>query len=160
MLDQLIDLGVQVVLHTSYRHTIRHTTARMLIDLPPEIINLITDLLSPIPPKSPDRVLQSRPHFSPNQEYDQDRRRIAIYDASGTAGGYETDVVRFAMADPYIARCIAKCGRRVEVDAVIIDRLGVVPCVAEEVRWMVKYVIVTLCAKGKNRRCLSVDFHL
>jgi hypothetical protein len=137
---------LQVMLHTSYRHSDRHrtarATARMLLDLSPEIINLITDILSPRPPKNSSRILHSCPHFA----HDQNQDRLAVYDVSETPGGYETDVVRFAMAHPYVAKCIENCGRRIEVDATVmegLEELGVVPCmssVPEEVRRIVRYV--------------------
>jgi hypothetical protein len=119
----------------------------MLLNLPPEIINLITDILSPRSPKNPSRILQSCPHFA----HDQNQDRLAIYDVSETPGGYETDVVRFTMAHPYIAKCIENCGRRIEVDATVVEGLGVVLYVPERFRQLVKYVFsFHLNAKGSE----------
>jgi hypothetical protein len=105
----------------------------MLLDLPPEIINSITDHLA-LPLKR--QVSDSCPHFP----HDQKQDRLTVYDASETSKSYETDVLRFAMADPYIANCMEDSGRQIEADATVVKDLGVVPCVPEEVRWTVKYV--------------------
>jgi hypothetical protein len=107
----------------------------MLLDLPAEIINLITDHLS-LPPKGSHQGPKSCPNFP----HEHDRARLTLYDASKTSAGYESDVLHFAMADPYIAKCMEKSGRQIEVDATVVKGLGVVPCAPEEVRRMVKYV--------------------
>lgn len=75
----------------------------MLLDLPPEIINCITNHLA-VPLKG--RVSDSCPHFSHGQTQD----RLALYDVSETSKNYESDVLRFAMADPYIVNCMEKSG--------------------------------------------------
>jgi hypothetical protein len=108
---------------------------KMLLDLPPEIINLITDHLS-LPPKNSRRISESCPHFS----HDQNQDRLALYDASETSTDFEADVLRFAMAHPYIASCMENSGQQFEVDTTVIDGLGVVPRVPEQFRGIVKYV--------------------
>jgi hypothetical protein len=105
----------------------------MLLDLPAEIIHLIIDHLS-IPPKNPRQVPDLCPHFS----HDQNQRRLTLYDASETSANYEADVLRFAMADPYIASCIENSGRKFEVDTTVLDGLGVVPRAPERFRRIVK----------------------
>lgn len=106
----------------------------MLLDLPAEIINLITDYLS-LPPKSRRQVRDLCPRFS----HEQNQGRLTLYDASETSANFEADVLRFAMAHRYIASCIENSGRHFEVDTTVIDGLGVVPRVPEQFRRIVKY---------------------
>jgi hypothetical protein len=119
-------------------------THRMLLDLPPEIINSITDHLA-LPLKR--QIPESCPHFS----HDQKDGRLAIYDASESSASYETDVLRFALVHPYIAKCMENSGRQIEADATVVEGLGVLPCAPEEVRQLVKYVPDALVSINKDR---------
>lgn len=146
----------------------------VLFDLPPELINIIVGHLSP--PSELSRV------YSQNFHYDDDHlcpcfpkedcnRQLVLYDAryEHLRMQYETDVLRFAIAHPYIAQCISVGGWSGAVDALmLLDRkdLGIIPCVPEELRNMVRYVLFWFpedfqflaLADLLNRHCRKINF--
>jgi hypothetical protein len=120
-----------------------------LFDLPPKLINVIVGHLSP-----PSDISRG---YSQNSYYDDPllcpcfpkedcNRQLVLYDAryEHLKLHYETDVLRFAIAHPYIARCISVGGWSGAVDTLMLAHrkdLGIIPCVPEELRRMVRYVL-------------------
>jgi hypothetical protein len=118
-----------------------------LLDLPPELINLIFDWLVPlygwvdtsVDPFDPLGYCYCDSQWDPIHE-----RWLYDIEASRFPEDYETDFLQFAMAHPYITWCIANGGWQGVVDAFLLverEDLGVFPCVSKEIRDMVRYVL-------------------
>jgi hypothetical protein len=122
-----------------------NTTRKMLLDLPSELINVITGHLAPRP-KWP-RVLGHCPFEActclPDEDLD---RQLLLYNVpfSGPLDktkSYATDTLRLATADPYIARCIANGGWQGVVEMSNSVDLDVVRRIPEEFRGVIRYVL-------------------
>jgi hypothetical protein len=119
-----------------------------LFDLPPELINVIVGHLSP-PSEISRGYSQSyyydEPHLCQCFPKEDCNRQLVLCDArrEHLKMQYETDVLRFALAHPFIAQCIAIGGWSGAVDTLMLlkrKELGIIPCVPEELRGMVRYV--------------------
>jgi hypothetical protein len=111
----------------------------MLLDLPPELINVIVGYLAP-----PSILLRLGPcgiqacYCGPQED---DHRQLVLYDLRRISNPHETDVMRFAMAHPYLIECILDGGRQVVVDAVTIfskKEFGVAPRIPTRFRGLVR----------------------
>jgi hypothetical protein len=104
----------------------------MLLDLPPELIDLIVGYLDrPFAVHRCSCFLQDDPD-----------RQLALYDQYKMA--HETDALHFGMAYPFILQCIANGGWRGAIDAMCFRRgndIRVIPYVPEGFRGMVRCVI-------------------
>lgn len=106
----------------------------MLLDLPPELINLIVGYLA-----RPSSASHRCPCFAQNDT----NRQLDIYDNQASA--YETDALHFGLAHAYIEQCIVNGGWRGVVDALCFSRgkdIRLIPCVPDGFRGMIGYVLV------------------
>jgi hypothetical protein len=114
----------------------------MLLDLPPELINLIVGHLA-----HPSSIPRTHGHDNGVEACwcipEEDDRELVLYDGESAERerAYETDALHFGMAHPYIADCIANGGWIGVVDVLYrrgLEGSHVIPCVSEEYRGMVK----------------------
>jgi hypothetical protein len=118
-----------------------------LLDLPPELINVVVGHLAPSSAVPLNEAFDSS-QSCPCIPQEDPNRQLVLYNAEleHLRKGYETDVLRLGMAHPYIAQCISHGGWRGVVDAMWLKRrkdLGVIPCVPEELRGVIRYVITS-----------------
>jgi hypothetical protein len=120
-----------------------------LFDLPPKLINVIIGHLSP--PSEMSRGYSQDFHYDHHHlctcfPKEDCNRKLVLYDAryEYLTTQYETDVLRFAIAHPYIAQCISVGGWNVAVETLmLLERKdpGIIPRVPKELRNMVRYVL-------------------
>jgi hypothetical protein len=129
----------------------------MLLDLPPEPINLIVGHIAP-PPELPSmQEIETCPCVPREDRNLQLVLSDTEYDQLRTA--YETDVLRFGVAYPYIAGSISNGGWQGVVDSMwmLENRgYGIIPCVPEELRSIVRYVPLLFVESGIFNGC-TVD---
>lgn len=118
---------------------------KMLLDLPPELINLVAGYLSP-PPKGP-RVIGYSPFDAceclPEEDLD---RQMMLYDnadsrPADSLNSQETDALRFGTAHAYLGRCIASGRWQGVIEMSDVVDIGALRRIPEEFRAVVRYVL-------------------
>jgi hypothetical protein len=135
------------MMHADYRDRFPRYSSNMtgLLDLPPELINVIVGYLAP-PPDIPRTHPFGMPDPCPCLPKADWNRELVLYDSrpEHLETAYETDAMRFGLAHPYIGACILSGGWRGTVDALFLadkQDIGVIPYVPEGYRKMIRYVI-------------------
>lgn len=118
----------------------------MLLELPAEVINLIIAHLQP-----PSDVPQNNLHRCSCLPQQDRIRQLLLYNATQILKAYETDLLHFALVDPYIVRCMEAGGWHGVVEAqMVVTRMdvGLVPYVPKEIRDVVRYVSFFPCRRN------------